>query len=96
MDIIPSPLFSRGEGAVETGNGVANEKAYTLGSAVLVAASGAFVAVLRNHAEIVRAHADRESPKPPACSFSVRLIRSAAVVMSLSVEDGARTMVLKG
>jgi len=36
------------------------------------AACGAFVAVLRNHAEVVLAHADRESPKAPARSFPVR------------------------
>jgi hypothetical protein len=59
-------------GAVETGNGVTNEKADSLGSAVLVGACGAFVAVLRNHAKIVRADADRESPKPPTRSFPVR------------------------
>src|SRR5436190_18786722 len=44
----------------------------SLGSAVLVAACGAFVAVLRNHAEIVRADDDRETPKAPARSFPVR------------------------
>jgi hypothetical protein len=37
----------------------------------LVAACGAFVAVLRNHAKIVRAHANRESPKPAARPFPV-------------------------
>jgi len=58
-------------GAVETGDRVANETAYSLGSAALVGACGAFVAGLRNHAEIVRAHANRESPKPAARPFSV-------------------------
>jgi hypothetical protein len=57
---------------VETGNGVTEETANSLGSGVLVSACGAFVAVLRDHAEIVRAHADRQSPKPPARSFPVR------------------------
>jgi len=56
-------------GAVETGDCIANETADSLGSAVLVAACGAFVAVLRNHAKIVRAHANRESPKPAARPF---------------------------
>jgi hypothetical protein len=36
---------------------------------ILVGACGAFVAVLRNHAEIVRAHANRESPKSAALPF---------------------------
>ena len=58
-------------GAVETGNGVTNEKADSLGSAVLVAACGVFVAILRNHAKIVRAHANRESPKRAARPFPV-------------------------
>jgi hypothetical protein len=52
--------------AAETGNGVASEKADSLGSAVLVAACGCFVAELRYHAEIVRAYANRESPSPPS------------------------------
>ena len=59
-------------GSVETGNGVTNEEADSVGSAVLVSACGALVSALRHHAEIVRAHADRESPKPPARSFPVR------------------------
>jgi hypothetical protein len=50
-------------GAVKTGDRIANETADSLRSAVLVGACGAFVAVLRNHAKIVRAHANRESPK---------------------------------
>jgi hypothetical protein len=53
-------------GAVKTGDRIANETADSLRSAVLVGACGAFVAVLRNHAKIVRAHANRESPKPAA------------------------------
>ena len=56
--------------AVETGNAVANEQADSLGSAILVGAcGGAFVAVLRNHGGIVRAHANRESPKSAALPF---------------------------
>jgi hypothetical protein len=55
--------------AVETSNGVANEKARSLGSAVLVTVRGAFVSVLRNYAEIVRAHADGESAHPAARPF---------------------------
>jgi hypothetical protein len=58
-------------GAVGTGNGVTNETADSLGSAVRVGACGAFVALLRNHAKIVRAHANRESPKPAARPFPV-------------------------
>jgi hypothetical protein len=83
--------------AVETGNAVANEKAESLGSAVLVSACGAFVAVLRNHEEIVRADADREFPKPPARSFPVRshsLGRCRHGGLSPSA-DGARKTVLK-
>jgi hypothetical protein len=36
---------------------------------ILVGACGAFVAVLRNHAEIVLAHANRQSPKSAAFPF---------------------------
>ena len=36
---------------------------------ILVGACGAFVAVLRNHAEIVLAHANRETPKSAALLF---------------------------
>ena len=46
--------------------------AHGLRPLILVGASGALVSVLRNHAEIVRADSDRESPKPPARSFPVR------------------------
>jgi hypothetical protein len=79
-------------GAVETGDRIANETADSLGSAVLVGACGTFVAVLRNHAKIVRAHANRESPKPPTRPFPVG---SHSLPMlpwwsSLSREDGAR------
>ena len=63
-------------GAVETGDRIANETADSLGSAVLVGACGVFVAVLRNHAKIVRANANRESPQPAARSRCA-LIRSA-------------------
>jgi hypothetical protein len=42
-------------------------------------ACGAFIAVLRNHAEIVLAHANRQSPKSAA--LPVRVIRSADVAM---------------
>jgi hypothetical protein len=59
-------------GAVETGDCIANETADSLRSAVLFGACGAFVALLRNHAKIVRAHANRESPKPAARPFPVR------------------------
>ena len=52
------------------GEHVGDEEAEGLG--LLAGACGAFVAVLRNHAEIVRADSDRESPKPPARSFPVR------------------------
>jgi hypothetical protein len=64
MGIAETLLVSAGE--VEAGNGVANEKADSLGSAVLVAACGALVAVLRNRAEIVLAHLNRQSPKSAA------------------------------
>ena len=37
----------------------------------MVGACGAFVAVLRNHVKIVRAYANRESPKPAARPFPV-------------------------
>ena len=69
---------------VETDNGVANKEARSLGSTVLVDACGAFVAVLRNHAEIVRADDDRESPKLPARSFPVRSHSLGAVAMVVS------------
>jgi hypothetical protein len=71
----------------------AHEKADSLGSAVLVAACGAFVAVLRNHAKIVRAHANRESPKPAARPLSVgshSLSRCSHGGLSLGRVDGAR------
>jgi SAM domain (Sterile alpha motif) len=37
---------------------------------IVVGACGAFVAVLRNHAEIVLAHANRESPKSATLPFA--------------------------
>ena len=56
---------------VETDNGVANKEARSLGSTVLVDAYGAFVAVLRNRAEIVRARPDGEFPNSAARPFPV-------------------------
>ena len=47
----------------------ANEDADGLRLLILVGACGAFVAVLRNHPEIVLAHTDRESPKSAALPF---------------------------
>jgi hypothetical protein len=58
-------------GAVETGNGVTNETADSLGPALLVGACGVFVALLRKRAEIVFADVDRQPPKPAARTFSV-------------------------
>jgi hypothetical protein len=43
-----------------------NEEADRLRLLIVGSACGAFVAVLRNHAEIVLAHANRESPKSAA------------------------------
>jgi hypothetical protein len=51
-------------------------------------ACGAILAVLCNHAEIVPAHANRESPKSAALPFRRALIRAADVAMcSPSGED---------
>jgi hypothetical protein len=52
-----------------SGEHVGDEEADGLGLQILVGACGAFVAVLRNHAEIVLAHADRESQKSAALPF---------------------------
>jgi hypothetical protein len=38
---------------------------------IVASACGAFVAVLRNHTEIVLAHANRQSPKSAALPFLV-------------------------
>ena len=43
------------------------------------------VAVLGNHAEIVLAHVNRESPKSAALPFPKDLIRSATVAMVVSL-----------
>ena len=51
----------------------------------MVGACGAFVAVLRNHAEIILAHANRESPIPSGLLFA--RLRSP---WFLRREDGAR------
>ncbi len=85
-------------GAVETGNRIADETADSLGSAVLVGACGVFVPLLRNHAKIVRAHVNRESPQPAARPFSVgsHSFRRCCHVLPLCREDGARKSVLKG
>ena len=52
---------------------------------IVVSACGAFVAVLRNHAEIVLAHANRESPKSAALPFPQALIHSADLAMFPSI-----------
>jgi hypothetical protein len=51
---------------------VAEEQADSLRLLIVVGGHGAFVAAFRNHPEIVRAHANRESPKPAARPFPVR------------------------
>jgi hypothetical protein len=56
------PRRSNAEGFEHVGD----EEADRLRLLILVSACGAFVAVLRNHAEIALAHANRESPKSAA------------------------------
>jgi hypothetical protein len=64
----PVPLADRG------GEHVGDEKADRLRLLTLVGACGALVAVLCNHAEIVLAHANRESPKSAALRSRKALI----------------------
>jgi hypothetical protein len=59
------PLPSAGRG----GEHVGDEETDGLRLLILVAARGAFVAVLGNRAEIVLAHVNRESPKSAALPF---------------------------
>jgi hypothetical protein len=56
-------------GSVETGNGVVDEKADSVGSAVLVGTCGAFVAAFRKRAEIFLADVNRQSSKTAARPF---------------------------
>ncbi len=76
------------DGAVEAGNGVANETADSPGPAVLVGACRVFVALLHNHAKIVLADVDvnLRSPRRARCRYA--LIRSAAVAMVVSLYRG--------
>jgi hypothetical protein len=73
-----------------------DEEADRLRLLIVVGACGAFVAVLRNRAEIVLAHANRESPKSAALPLpfpqrSHSLGRCRRVV-SLRGEDSARKL----
>jgi hypothetical protein len=56
---------------------------------ILVGACCAFVAVLRNHAEIVIAHANRESPKSAALPQGSHSLGRCRHLFSLRGEDSA-------
>jgi hypothetical protein len=69
--VTAQPSNTVSAGAFETGDCIANETADRLGSAILIGACGAFVALLRKRAEIVLADVDRQPPKPAARPFPV-------------------------
>jgi hypothetical protein len=77
---------------IELGEHVRDEEADGLRLLIEIGACSAFVAVLRNHARIIFAHVNRQSPKSARCRSRSALIRSAnvAMVVSLRREDGAR------